>query len=82
MRAERESFKSGWISVGIRLRRAEIEPLITALRNLTVDSHFHLMGNFEGEEVEPGVADIEFSLQGPNERDNLSPSYGTAVEGG
>ncbi len=63
------------MGVPIRLKSSETEPLVAALRKLTPDSHFHLMACFPGDEAEPGVADVEFSLQGTDEDDDVTPSY-------
>jgi hypothetical protein len=71
MRGEIERFSTGWSQVNIRFRRDELDKLIDALRQLKTDeTHMHLRSTFEASE--PGIADIEISLQGPDEKDNLS----------
>ena len=72
MRGEIETFSTGWSQLSLRLRRSDIELLVKALQQLREDSHFHLRGLFPDGAVPPGVADIEISLQGDAEADNLS----------
>lgn len=71
MRGEIETFSSGWSQVALRLKLSDVELFIGALRDLKVDSHFHLRGLFPDGAVPPGIADIEISLQGEEEPDNL-----------
>lgn len=72
MRGEIETLSNGWSQIWLRVRKGEIEQLIQALRELHDDSHFHLRGIFSDDDV-PGVVDVEISLQGEDEVDNLTP---------
>jgi len=74
MRCDLDRFDSGWVGLYLKLRPDEIEPFVAALRALTSDAHFHLMHEF-AERERPSVIDIEISLQGPDETDNLRPTY-------
>lgn len=66
-----EFFDSGWIGVNIALRPDETDRVIERLRGLkggTVE-HFHLRAtDCSGER---GLADVEISLQGAEEDDNM-----------
>ena len=72
MRGEIERFSSGWSQINLRLRKHEIEAIIAALRRLSVDSHFHLRATFDDSSSTNGIADIEVSMQGDEEVDNLT----------
>ncbi|MGH9218968.1 MAG: hypothetical protein ACRD1W_06680 [Vicinamibacterales bacterium] len=70
MRGEIERFSSGWSQVNLRIKPDEVDALVKKLQRLTTTSHFHLRGTYD-EAAGAGVADIEISLQGPDESDNL-----------
>ena len=70
MRGEVERFSSGWVGLALRMRAEERDALIDALRRLPESGHFHLRAKWETSN-EPGIADVEISLQGENEFDNL-----------
>jgi len=71
MRAEARRFESGWLQVAIRVRPSDVQQLISRLQELSADSHFHLRATFEDDNASPGVADVEISLQGPDEPNNM-----------
>jgi hypothetical protein len=66
-----EQFESGWLGLSIALREDEIDQLIERLRSLqALDiAHFH----FRRDDFDaiPGVADVEISLRGETEPDNM-----------
>jgi hypothetical protein len=70
MYAELESWSSGWYGLRLSLRSAEIERLISLLGTLQKDTeqHFHISPKYEGE---PSLGDIEISVAGPSEPDNM-----------
>lgn len=67
-----ERFESGWVGISFCLGREEIDKLIDSLRTLKCGKigHFHFRNDeFRGE---IGIADIEISLKGSNQPDNLT----------
>ena len=70
MRADLTTFSTGWIGISISLGRDEIDALIARLATIrdNPEHHFHARSDFEGTE---GIADIEFWLIGPDERENM-----------
>ena len=71
MKARIEKFKSGWQDIQLSLSKAEINSLIAYLRELESGQiqHFHLTTiDFD---VEEGIIDIEISLKGVDEKDNM-----------
>jgi|688.fasta_scaffold1263895_1 hypothetical protein len=68
MRCEIEDFKTGWFQIYLRLHPNEVDDLIRLLNGLKEDSHFHLANQHT---EASGVADIEISLQGNDELDNM-----------
>ena len=71
MIAEIEDFKTGWYGVYLRFSEEEIEKLIESLRSLQNRSsgHFHFEGlDYDGK---GGIADVEISLKGKHEQDNM-----------
>jgi hypothetical protein len=67
-----ERFDSGWVGITICLGPKEIDKLIDALKALKCGKigHFHFRSNELGGEA--GIADIEISLKGPRQPDNLT----------
>lgn len=72
MRGEIQQLSTGWVELALRIRPDEIDQLVTLLRGLSSESHFHLRAVFGEASDAPGIADVEISLQGDNEVDNLS----------
>jgi hypothetical protein len=71
LRAEIEILDSGWAGLQFRLMPNDIDRLISALRQIREGDlgHFHFRcDDFSGA---PGVADVQFSLMAPNDRENL-----------
>lgn len=71
MNTKLEKFESGWVGVSLALATDEIELLIQRLNSLKSGNitHFHL----RNEDFTPseGMADIEFTLIGSGEPDNM-----------
>jgi hypothetical protein len=66
-----ERFESGWHGISISLRPEEVIALIERLGELNEGflGHFHIRRNsWSGD---PGVADIEISLSGPSDQENM-----------
>ncbi|HMO85940.1 MAG TPA: hypothetical protein PKC18_13585 [Lacipirellulaceae bacterium] len=66
-----ETFESGWLGVYVALTREEAAALIDRLHRL-IDGridHFHFGRDDFASDA--GVADIEFSLRGETEPDNM-----------
>ena len=80
MHAELERWASGWQGLRLSLRPSEIGRLIELLHMLQQDpeQHFHISSKYEGA---AGLGDIEISVAGPNEPDNMWVS-GLALEPG
>ena len=68
MKCELANLNTGWFQMYLRVRPDEIPNLVSALQALTDGSHFHLGSNHRDT---AGVADIEISLQGSDESDNM-----------
>jgi hypothetical protein len=72
MISEIEKFNSGWCGIFLRFDSEEIDHLIRMLQLLQVGKlgHFHIenSNDFSGEK---GIADIEISLKGKDELDNM-----------
>jgi len=68
MRCEIEDYKTGWFQVFLRFKPEEIDGVINALRSLKEGDHFHLTNEHE---ESSGVADIEISIQGIKESNNM-----------
>lgn len=71
MRYAVDRFKSGWLGLSLALRPGEVDSLISLLESLKDGScgHFHMAAkDYSGSK---GIADIEFSLQGEEETDNM-----------
>ena len=70
MHAELENWNNGWHGLRLRLRPAEIERLIQLLQRLQQDpdQHFHMSSNYD---AASGLGDIEVSVAGHDEPDNL-----------
>ncbi len=71
MHADVEKFSSGWFGIQLRFRPEERDALIEALRALPGSGHFHLRAIFSEVSNAPGIADVEVSIQGDDEVDNL-----------
>jgi hypothetical protein len=72
MKARLESPATGWMSVSFAFRESEIDALIKRLEDLKAGrvGHFHFRNDdFSGAE---GVADVELSLMGVDESDNMA----------
>jgi len=72
MKSTVEKFESGWIGIGFALRPDEVDEMIALLTSLKTGKldHFHLRNDdFSGDE---GIADVEFSIKGVGEADNLT----------
>jgi hypothetical protein len=68
MRCEIEKLKTGWFQLYLRFRPSELDGLMASLRRLEAGGHFHAAStDHEGN----GVADIEISLMGADEKDNM-----------
>ena len=72
MRCEIEDFKIGWFGLQLAFRPDEIDRLIANLQELKAGTlgHFHFRKDHWDEAT--GVADIELSLLGPDEQDNMT----------
>lgn len=71
MRCEIEEFKTGWFGLHLRFRPDEIDKLIANLLELKAGEleHFHFRrDDWDGM---PGIADVELSVLGPDELDNM-----------
>jgi hypothetical protein len=69
VRCEIEELTPGWFQLSLRLKLTEIDVLIRTLEILRQrQDHFHLMSHHNEAQ---GVADIEISIQGDNEIDNM-----------
>ncbi len=70
MNVEFEDFGTGWIQVFLALKEDDIDSLIEMLKMLkdSPESHFHLASDYEGES---GVGDIEISIQGKDQKNNM-----------
>ena len=71
MNAKLDKFKSGWVGFSLAFSKKEIELLLLRFDELTSGkiNHFHLRNDdFSSDE---GVADIEISLVGDNEENNM-----------
>jgi len=67
-----EDFKTGWHGLSFAFTGEELDKLIDSLKYLkdNPDGHFHLSSKFlDGDAV--GVSDVEFSVQGADETDNM-----------
>lgn len=69
MRCEVEQLGEGWYQVYLRFRPADVANLVAALQRLDENEHFHLANDHK---EHSGVADIEVSIQGDDETDNMS----------
>lgn len=71
MKAAVDDPGTGWVSVSLALEPAEVEVLVRRLEELRSGevAHFHLRTDDFSPDV--GVADVEFSLMGSGERDNM-----------
>ena len=72
MIAEIENYKTGWYGIRLRFDSEEIKKLIESLQLLNEGEfgHFHFENlDFTRKE---GIADIEISLKGKDEHDNMS----------
>jgi hypothetical protein len=72
MRCEIEKLNGGWFQLYLRFRPNEIDALANALRRLRQDTHVHLANSHQDKD---GVADIEISLQGSDEPDNMKALF-------
>ena len=72
MRCEIEDFKTGWFGLQLAFRPEEIDKLIANLQELKAGGlgHFHFRRD-DWDDV-PGAADVEISLLGPEEQDNMN----------
>ncbi len=72
MISEIEDFKTGWYGIGLRFGLEEIDCLIESLEKLKDGEmdHFHFREDHTTEKT--GIADIEISLKGEDEVDNMS----------
>ena len=70
MRAELENWNNGWHGLRLSLRPAEIKHLIELLGRLQQDpeQHFHISSDYS---AASGLGDIEVSVAGEGEPDNL-----------
>jgi len=70
MHAELEDWNNGWHGLRLSLRPSDISRLIELLRNLQEDpeQHFHISSDYAGES---GLGDIEISVAGESEQDNM-----------
>lgn len=71
MIAEIEDFKTGWYGLFLRFDPDEIDRLILSLQLVKNGKigHFHLLDDHASEKS--GIADIEISLKGKDELDNM-----------
>lgn len=71
MNAKVDKFKSGWIGISLAFGDEEIEVLIRRLEALKAKeiAHFHLRNNDFSRNA--GIADVEISMRGDAEADNL-----------
>jgi hypothetical protein len=66
-----EKFESGWIGLSFAISIQEIDDLVSMLNLLKNGKigHFHLRAcDWSGKE---GIADVEFSIKGENDNDNM-----------
>lgn len=70
MHVELKDFKTGWYGVLMKMQEKEIGTLITMLEKLRKREigHFHFYSDYEAER---GIGDIEVSMQGEQEPDNM-----------
>jgi hypothetical protein len=70
MHVEMEDLGTGWYQIYMAIKPTELDSLIELLQLLKNDQtqHFHLSSDYEGE---GGIGDIEFSIQGEEEIDNM-----------
>lgn len=71
MVAEIEDFETGWFGIFLRFSPEEIDRLVLSLqlvKNREI-GHFHLFDDHVSEKS--GIADIEISLKGEGEIDNM-----------
>lgn len=72
MKSRLENFKTGWVGVAFSLDTLEVSTLIELLTSLKSGQleHFHFTAtDFSAAE---GIVDVEFSLKGEDEEDNMS----------
>ena len=71
MKVEIDKFESGWVGLFIMVKPSEIDLLVSRLIELKSDAldHFHFRTCEYGRE--PGVADIEISLLGEDQSENM-----------
>jgi hypothetical protein len=71
MIAKLHDFKTGWHGISIALKPSEIAGLIDRLKQLESSKlgHFHFRSDFS---QDGGIGDVEISLMGDEERDNLT----------
>lgn len=72
MNAKVETFESGWCGISLALAPDEIELLLRRLAELRSGSvnHFHM--RTDDFSPDKGVADIEFTILGEGESNNMS----------
>jgi hypothetical protein len=70
MHAELENWNNGWHGLRLSLKSAEVARLIQLLQQLQEDpgQHFHISSDYA---AASGLGDIEVSVAGPEEPDNL-----------
>ena len=70
MHAELENWNNGWQGLRLSLRPPEISRLIELLQTLQQDheQHFHISSDYA---AESGLGDIEISVAGDCEHDNM-----------
>jgi len=70
MHADIEDWNNGWYGLRLSLRSSEIPRLVKLLQDLQQDpeQHFHISSDYAGES---GVGDIEISVAGESEPDNM-----------
>ena len=80
MQAELEDWNNGWHGLRLSLRPSEIPRLIQSLQDLQQDpeQHFHISSDYAGAS---GLGDIEISVAGEDEPDNMQLS-GPAIAPG
>lgn len=71
MRCEIEAFKTGWFGLHLRFRPEEIDKLIASLQELKAGELEHFHFRRDDWECMPGIADVELSVLGANEQDNM-----------
>jgi hypothetical protein len=72
MRGTYETLKDGWVGLTIAVGTQEIEVLIERLRALKSGEIQHFHFRCDDFSADAGVADVEISLKGENECDNMS----------